>query len=455
MAVEAKSVRELFEAVLPREGILEAVRRLGVQKRERALEPAGMVMTLVMLGGTAEAGRIGAAVREYFDAGHPKVARSAYYRWFDEEFLALMRELSGKALSYTNGLPLHLPGVLAGRMDWRVVDSTTVKLDRALMNSFPGAGPYAALKVHVELSLGLENVVSYSITPARDHDAPHLVVDERLQGMGLIVDLGYVSHDLIRRCQKHDVHLVARLKDGWKVFLDTGVIAAEVGNWTFDDELLPHFEGVKLPSSLSGPLDVDVLLGSPGSTVRARLVNVETPEGFRAFITTVPRSTHDAEAISFLYRLRWSVELQNKLAKSGCQLDHIEGRRPVSVEILVHAAMLASILANALVHLEHLSQGLVGEETVRPKRPPHHAMLVWKCVVTSARRVADLLANPDGGQRLGWDHVAGLLTHGGQDPNWRSKPSPMDDAKGRNAEGRSYWRSRPVMARKQQIVVAK
>jgi hypothetical protein len=255
-------------------------------------------------------------------------------------------------------------------------------------------------------------------------------------------ECGYVSHALLRACQEHDVHLVVRLKDGWTVFLDTAVRVGELEQWDLPEELLAFLDGEALPAKLDVPFDVDVRLGGPESATSARLVNVATPEGYRAYLTTLPRSTHDSDAVAYLYRLRWSVEIQNKLAKSGCQLDHIDARKPVSAEILVHAAMMASMLANALAHLEHLDQGMVGEKVVRPKRPPHHAMLLWKCVVTSAWRIADLLAHPDGGQRLGWDHVARYLTHGGQDPNWRSKPSAIDDAKGRNASGRAYWKRR-------------
>ena len=108
----------------------------------------------------------------------------------------------------------------------------------------------------------------------------------------------------------------------------------------------------------------------------------------------MPRETHDAQAISFLYSLRWAVELHFKLAKSGCELDEIKAERPVSAKILVHAAVLASLLANALAHLEHLDQGYVGEKVVRPtaKRPPVHAKSIWKMVRTSAGTITHLLA---------------------------------------------------------------
>lgn len=445
--MQTKAVRELFEAVLPYALIADLAARLGVQKRRREFDPPLMVLALVLLGGTAEAGRLAAAVREYFDRGGSEVARSAYYRWFDAEFLALMQALTDRTIAHLLSTPKHLPGILAGRLDWRVFDSTTVKLPDALREVYSGTGDYAALKVHVELSLGIENVVAWHITPAREHDSPHLSIDESRRGTGVLVDLGYASHDLIRKCVEHDVHLVVRLKDGWKVYLDDGVRVDQVLQWTASDNVFECLDGAPLSDRMDEPLDVDVRMGPANNPVHARLVNVETPEGFRAYLTTVPRATHDADAIAFLYQLRWSIEIQNKLAKSACQLDEITAERPVAVEILVHAAMLASMLANGVAHLEHLDQGAVGAEVKRFKRPPLHAMLIWKCVVTGAWRIADLLSQPTLPDEA-WGFTARRLRHGGADPNWKGSPSPIDDAKGRNAEGRARWKRRPTRPRR-------
>ena len=437
--MDAGAVQELFERVLSHDYIMNEATRLGVQRRERCFNPVSLVNSLVLVGGTAEAGRIATAIRDYYARGNRKVARSAYYRWFDAEFLELMQGLAERAKGYVREMPKHLPGILAGQIDWRVFDSSSVRLDDHLKDLYPGTGDYAALKVHVELSLGCENVVDYHISPAREHDAPHLVIDESRRGTGVVVDLGYVSHELFRACERHDVHLVVRLKDGWNVYLDDSVTASEVRGWTATEEVLTHLDSrAPLDVRQHEGLDVDVVMGPPEARVRARLVTVVTPEGWRAFLTTLPRATHTREEVAMIYRLRWSIELQNKLAKTGCQLDEITAQTPVPMEILVHAAMIASMLANAVAHLEHLDQGLVGEKTPKLKRPPHHAMLVWKCIVAGAVRINDLLCGvprPDGG----WDHVARVLTHGGQDVNWKRRPSPMDMVKGRTATGRP-WR---------------
>ena len=100
--------------------------------------------------------------------------------------------------------------------DWRVVDSTTVRLDDRLVDTFPGAGEYAALKIHKEWSVGTGNLLGYKITPARDHDSPQLIIDERRRGTGLLIDLGYASIERLVECDMYDVQYVIRLKENWK-----------------------------------------------------------------------------------------------------------------------------------------------------------------------------------------------------------------------------------------------
>lgn len=441
--MRADAVQELFESILPFDYIEERAAALGVQKRKRLFEPALMVLALVLDGGSAESGRLAAAMREYVRRGGKEVVRGAFYRWFDDEMLALMEELARRARAYVMAMPRSLPGVLAGPSDWRAVDSSTIKLPQVLADVFPGTGEYAALKVHAEISLGVENVVDWHITPARRHDSPELVIDESRAGTGLLVDLGYVSHDFVRRCHTHDVRFVVRLKGGWKAFLDSSVPVGTAETWHVPDELIELMGDRPLPDSLEVPLDVDVRLGDERDGVRARLVNIETVDGWRAYLTNVSRQTHDAQAVSFLYSLRWGVELHFKLAKSGCELDEIYAQRPVSAKILVQAAMIASLLACALAHAEHVDQGYVGTKTRRPtaKRPPVHAMTIWKATRTSANDITRLLADGPGGPNT-WERLASFLQWAGKDPNWRSRPSPIDDAKGRNSAGRAMWKHR-------------
>jgi hypothetical protein len=429
----------MFEHVLPHSAISEAIVRLGVQSRKRAADPLALVFSLILMGGTWESGRIATVIRDYFERGGTRVAASAYYRWFDEQLLALMQELSRSALAHVATMPKHLPGILAGRVDWRIVDSTVVKLCDELAAVWPGTGEYAALKIHKIYSVGLENLVGYHITPARRHDGPELVVDKTWAGTGLIADLGYASFQLLRDCNTHDVHVVLRLKDRWNVYPDLTATPAQQAEWV---GIRPEDVAGQTEVQVDGkrPLDIDVTVGPTTAPIRMRLVGITMEKEYGLFLTNLPRSSHNHEEVGMIYRLRWGIEVDNKLSKTGCQLDEITAERPVSAEILVHAAMIASILANAIVHLDHLDQGAVGTKTVRFKRPPLHPILVWKCVVTGAHRLADMLADRTTGDAA-WVRVAANLTAGGADRNWKRKPSAMDRVKGRTGAG-SAWRGR-------------
>lgn len=436
VAVPAQDLlRDAIAQIIPLATIEKLVAKLGVQQRRRLLNPNALVVNLILVGGTAEAGRLAAVLRDYSAQGNPKVARSAAYRWFDQALLELVRELVAEALAYVHSMPHSLPGILAGRRDWRVFDSTTVKLPPQLKGSWRGTGDYAALKVHKEYSLGLENVVAYHIGPAREHDALHLVVDERRRGTGLLVDLGYASHGLLRSCEEHDVAYVIRAKGGWRIFVDE---LADPSTWTLPEGCpagaLTAEQVLVIPST--GDVDLDVTVGPDEDPIPTRLVAFTANNERVTLLTNLPRDTHPLDAVGMLYRLRWSIEIDNKLVKTGCQLDEITAETPVPAEILVHASMLASILANALCHAAHVEDGGVDARAPKMSRPPLHAMLVWKYMVTAS---SGLAAKLTGDAPMDWNQWRGIVLHLGADHNWRTRPSPLDEVKGR-VPSRRPWR---------------
>lgn len=425
--------REMLQEMLPRPVIEEAVKRLGVQERARKIVPVGMVWSLIFAGGTEECGRLASALRAYTkEESSENVSRGAYYQWFDEESLALLRELARRCCGYVARMPTHLPGILAGCRDWRAVDSTVVKLPPELFPTYPGTGAYASLKVHKVYSLGVENIVDYHITPGRDHDAPALTLSEEWRGMGLVVDLAYASFRLLRECQAFDTHLVIKLKQGWNVSLDGSASEEAVREWLTGCDLQEAIRCGSFEIDPTKELDVDVVVGPAKAPIRMRLVGIPLEEGQLLFLTTLPRTTHSPQQIGTIYRLRWNIELDNKLNKSAFRLDQITARTPVSAEILVHAAMMAAIIANAFAHQDHLDRGFVGEACPKLVEGPLHPMLVAKAIAPSAHHLADMLTDPDT-PLARWDHLAAAIRRLSLDPNWRRKPSALDLVKGRHA----------------------
>jgi hypothetical protein len=313
--------------------------------------------------------------------------------------------------------------VLSGVRDWRIVDSTTVKLHPALKSVYPGAGDYAAVKVHKTLSVGCGTVVDYHFSPARDHDSIHLTIDESWRGMGLLVDLGYASFERLRQCEEFGVKVVVRLKDNWKPKV-TKVARADLKK-TFvpGTDLNLFLDDVFL--ELGNVIDVDVTLGA--DALPMRLVGVLAPtKGYRFYLTNLPRSV-GPHSVADLYRVRWEIESSNKLDKSNLRLDEIDARRPAAVNALLHAAMIASVLIGSIVHRHNLAN----RPTKGPRnKPPLHHRLVALMVAHCAYRIACAFHLEGEAATREWEHLAGVIVHMGEDPNWKSKPSVLDQLRG-------------------------
>lgn len=426
-------LRNLFKAVFDVGEIERLAREYQVVQRERCLDVVMLVTSLVLAGGTHDGGRQYDALRMYVKSGAPKVARGAFYTWFTAPLELLLTELLRRAIAYGQAAPKLLPGILRSVSDWRIVDSTTVKLDDALVAEWPGAGDYAALKIHKEWSVGTGNLVAYHFSPAREHDAPHLQIDASRRGTGLIADLGYASLKLITDCEAHDVRYVIRLKDNWKPRVDRIVRGAASADIAPTDEFQIMLEQDLLLQD-GNAIDLDVTVGRGSETEKSRIVGVPTPKGYCFFLTNLPRQSHGPLQVGTIYRVRWEIEIDNKVDKMGTRLDEITARKPVSVRILLLASMLNATLARTIVQHEKLA--IVKEKRARklkaaPRAPLHPIQLVRAMTVCFPLLFELLQRNEP--TVFDWNRLMSKLRGLGQDANWRRKPSVLDTLQGLTA----------------------
>src|SRR5215475_1781541 len=213
-------VCSVFEQMLPQDEIDRLCQQCGVIERQRKLHLGMLVWAMVIAAGTPGGAYQADVLRSYLEFEVPRVARSAFYRWFDAPLEQFMAALADRALAYARAQQVDLTGILGDVKDWYIVDSTTVRVSDALQDEFPGAGDYAALKVHNVLSVGCGAPVRYHFSPAREHDSRHLQIDASWQGCGLLADLAYASLARLRACNSHGVRFVIRLKDNWKPKVD-------------------------------------------------------------------------------------------------------------------------------------------------------------------------------------------------------------------------------------------
>lgn len=429
--LDGTTLRRTLQAILPAQIIQDEARALRVVERPRKLDVTALVRALVLSGGCEDSGRLADAFRRYLAEETDRVVRGAFYGWMDAEMAALMESLLCRAMAYAAARPAHLRGVLAGVDDWVIVDSETVTLRDSLKESLPASGSPAGIKVHKEYSAGRGCMVGVHFSCARDHDSRHLDVNERFRGKGLLFDLGYASLARLRQCDEHATKYVLRLKDNWKPRIER-LVRGEV-----TEEILP---GTDFDAALVGDvllqrgqcIDADVVLGATkANTVRCRLVAVPTSPGggtYRSYLTNLPRNTHGPHQVAELYRVRYEIELDNKLDKSTARLDQIRATTVSSVKILLCAALLHSLLADLLAH-EHLLKR-VAEKSVRT--PPLHPMLVAHVLRTHHALLLDALSLPRTRQAT-WDTLANTIVRHGYDPNWRRRPSVLDRIRGMTA----------------------
>ena len=240
----------------------------------------------------------------------------------------------------------------------------------------------------------------------------------------------------LRACDAHGVSVVIRLKDNWKPKVDS--IARGQVTQTF-------FPGTKLDALLAEDIlmrdgraiDADVHVGGDKHPLPLRLIGVHTPKGYCFFLTNLPPRIGPRQ-VADLYRVRWEVELSIKLDKSVHRLDEVDSERPCSLKTLLHASLIASTIAALLAHTHNLQTRPPQAGAPRTEAPLHPRRLALQLAV-SCQSIAQAfdLQGSEATQR--WDKIAALLTHSGKDPNWRRRPSVLDQLRG--------WKRQPVVHR--------
>ena len=419
-----------MEQVLPEEAILGMVEAAKFQERARKRDALGFVRAMVIAAATGYGGRQRDVARVYFENGAPKVARGGFYAWFGPQLEATMAGLSKRALDYARAQLLDVPPQMRRHArDWHIVDSSTVKLPDELLAEYPGAGPYAALKVHKRLSVGTGTVYQYHLSPAREHDAPHLVLDESWRGLGLLVDLGYASLKLIADCATYGVALVMRLKESWKPkveHLARGQLKRTFFAGTDLDGMLQ--KGTLLLDGRA--IDADVTLGSGAKKVHCRLCGVPAPDGsYRFYLTNLPPRVGPHQVSDF-YRVRWEIESDNKLDKSCNHLQEICAQTGPAVRALIHASLISSMLACLLVHKHRLKQAPPPHGSAERTTPPLHPQSLARAMGSAAISLAGAFELSGDPAQTKWQQLAEYLEHMAKDPNWRRSPSILDQLRG-------------------------
>lgn len=436
-------VREVFSVILPDDILMAVVKATGLQQRVRKMDALVLLRTMIISAATGYGGRQADAMKVYFQWGAPPVVRGGFYAWFGQPLERTMEVVRDRAFAYAARQPLDLPGVLGSEVrDWHIVDSSTVKLAKELFGEYPGAGDYAAVKVHKRFSVGLGTTIGYHFSPAREHDAPHLCVDESWRGLGLLCDLGYASGALLRDCEACGVTYVIRLKENWQPKVQSvtrGTLTATFAKGT-DLDLLLKDETLLLDGKV---IDARVTVGR--QEIECRLVGVPTPENHYRFYLTNLVPNVAPRTVADLYRIRWEIECDNKLDKSCSRLDEIDARTGPAVRSLLHASLISSMMVCLLAHHHRRREAPPSRPGAERTTPPIHPQTLARNVGCGAIVIARAFELKGAAATKEWARLAALYSRD-HDPNWRRSPSVLDQMRG--------WRISPGRPKRERIADA-
>jgi hypothetical protein len=116
-AMTGEDVRQVFEAMLPQHDIDRLCAQFGVIERQRKLHLGMLVRAMIISAGTPGGAYQADVLRSYLEFEVPKVARSAFYRWFDEPLEHFTAALADRALTYARAQQGDLSGLRGGVKD--------------------------------------------------------------------------------------------------------------------------------------------------------------------------------------------------------------------------------------------------------------------------------------------------------------------------------------------------
>lgn len=166
---------------------------------------------------------------------------------------------------------------------------------------------------------------------------------------------------------------------------------------------------------------------------------MQGPKGYCFYLTNLPAAVGPRQ-VADLYRVRWEIESDNKLDESCLNLDQMGARTGPAVRALVHASLVGSMLVGLLTHhhrrRERPPPRHSAERTSAPLHPQSLARALG-CAATSFAQVMELRGEA---ATRRWQELTHDLEHLGKDPNWRRRPSILDQLRG--------WRISPGRPRK-------
>ncbi len=357
--LDEKKIQETLLNILPPEWIKEKARETGAMKRERKVDIALFIWTLVLSFSTSGGFRTIASIRRaYEQASGTEIEESSFYDRFTAGLVSLTHECLNRMLVKASEVEHKMKGMLERFRDLIITDSTVVRLHAMLRKRFPGVRTNhspASIKMHAILSVASNGPSSIKVTAGKKADVKVFKVGDWIKGMLLLFDLGYYSFKLFALINKLGGYFVSRLKDNANpVIISSNLKQRGRKTETEGQHLQDVLEKLKREV-----VDFQVRVSFKTRAYKGvqhvveevfRLVGVIDPETgkYHLYLTNVPPDKLTANEVAQVYRYRWEIELLFKELKSYYHLEDLNTRNDNVVLSLIYSAVITCIVARTL-----------------------------------------------------------------------------------------------------------
>jgi hypothetical protein len=365
MEEKVDALRVFRELVAP-EDIIEAACRLGAIQRQRKVDMPALVEATIAAVLPIQGAQT-TAFANYISLTGQRLAPSAFYDRFSDEFAALMREVAMRAVKAVRELTpddrrfADFGVLLEEFSDVQVVDTTSHIVRRLAPDAGKKSRP--GIKWHSLISLKDQLPVGDGVTSRHAGDLPSLPKESLERGTLTLMDLGYTDYGLFIDAIERDAHFLTRLKHN----ANPVIVKVHAGKGDHKklcgmrlNEVVEGRRGQD-PVGFLGPehgvidLDVRIEKGERSAVVRAVALTgpKDSPEGTLEdglwwYLTNVEREVLNPREVASAYRLRWNIELLFKQLKSGLGFSAVVSGRRSSVTALLYAKVTALCLARLL-----------------------------------------------------------------------------------------------------------
>ena len=209
-----------------------------------------------------------------------------------------------------------------------------------------GAEPSPALKLHVAYSLKYQTFVYIDVTGVCESERAHVPFSQ-FHNTLFIMDRGYESANLEKEIAKSGNFFLIRGKK------------STAGKITFLSDFYGHvirqkYEGLPVKAPELPEFDAEVEF-KDGHQIRIIKCQIRDPKSrgmvTSYFRTNLPRYLLGPKQCGYLYRLRWSIELLNKVCKSHNGMSTVNSSKPhIIIEFLI-LSLLATLFKTIMAHL--------------------------------------------------------------------------------------------------------